>query len=166
MNQEIVLVAAMARHRAIGHGGQMPWHSPADLKHFKKVTLGNPVVMGRRTFESIGRPLPGRLNVVISRSRPQLPEGVVLAGSLEEALRQCAAHDAAMVIGGGEIYSQAMPLATRMELTFIDTAVEADTFFPAWPPDQWRLEAMTVRPPDDANAFGLSFCTFRRGKRP
>lgn len=142
----------------------MPWHLPADLKHFKAVTMGHPVVMGRRTFESIGRPLPGRRNVVISRGRPVLPEPVVLAASLEEALGQCD-DEVVMVIGGGEIYTQAMPLATRMELTFIDTAVEADTFFPAWLPDQWRLEAMDARPPDEANAVGLSFCTFRRVQR-
>lgn len=164
MNQDIVLVAAMARHRAIGKGGAMPWHLPADLKHFKAVTLGHPVVMGRRTFESIGRPLPGRLNVVISRRNPELPTGVCLADSLEAALAHCAGYERIMVIGGGEIYARALPLATHMELTFIDTEVEADTYFPDWQPDRWRLEAMSVRAADEENACRLSFCSFRRGE--
>jgi dihydrofolate reductase len=162
MNREIVLVAAMARHRAIGKDGAMPWHLPADLKHFKAVTLGHPVVMGRRTYESIGRPLPGRLNIVISRQRPELPDGVVLAGGLDEALSACQGHERIMVIGGGEIYAQALAVATHMELTFIDAEVEADTLFPAWSPQHWNLEAMTVRAADDANPVQLSFCTFRR----
>ncbi len=163
MNREIVLVAAMARGNAIGKGGVMPWHLPADLKHFKAVTLGHPVVMGRRTFESIGRALPGRRNIVISRHRPNLPEGVVLAGGLDEALSACEEHERLMIIGGGEIYTRALDVATHMELTFIDTEVEADTFFPAWLPSLWQLESMEVRAADDANPFQLSFCTFRRG---
>lgn len=166
MTQDIVLVAAMARRRAIGRAGGMPWHLPADLKHFKAVTLGHPVIMGRRTFESIGRPLPGRLNVVISRQRPELPEGVALAGGLDEALSVCREHERAMVIGGGEIYAQALTMATHMELTFIDADVEADTHFPAWPLQQWQLESMTVRAADDANPFQLSFCSFRRSRQP
>jgi dihydrofolate reductase len=162
MKQDIVLVAAMARHRAIGKDGAMPWHLPADLKHFKAVTLGHPVIMGRRTYESIGRPLPGRLNIVISRHRPELPRGVVLAGSLEEALAHCRDHERVMIIGGGEVYRQALPLATHMELSFIDARVEADTHFPQWTHGHWRLQAMTVRPADADNACQLSFCTFSR----
>ncbi len=166
MSPDIVLVAAMARRRAIGKGGAMPWHLPADLKHFKAITLGYPVVMGRRTFESIGRPLPGRLNVVISRGRLALPEGVVLAGGLDEAISACRDHERIMVIGGGEIYARALNVATHMELTFIDAEVEADTWFPAWSPNQWQLETMDVRAADDANPFRLSFCSFRHSQHP
>ncbi|QOC22342.1 dihydrofolate reductase [Wenzhouxiangella sp. AB-CW3] len=166
MTQDIVLVAAMARRRAIGRDGGMPWHLPADLRHFKAVTLGHPVIMGRRTFESIGRPLPGRLNVVISRRRPELPEGVELAAGLDQALSVCREHERVMVIGGGEIYAQALAVATHMELTFIDADVEADTHFPAWPTEQWQLESMAVRAADDANPFPLSFCSFCRRPQP
>lgn len=161
--QELVLVAAMARNRVIGHEGGMPWHLPADLKHFKAVTMGCPVVMGRRTFESIGRALPGRSNIVISRSRPQLPDGVELAGSLEEAL-DLAGAERVMVIGGGQIYREALPRADRLELTLIDTVVTGDTVFPEWPAAQWRLSAMRSRPADGANPYNLVFATFERDR--
>jgi dihydrofolate reductase len=157
----VVLVAAMAHNRVIGHEGGMPWHLPADLKHFKAVTLGHPVIMGRRTFESIGRPLPGRTNIVISRGRPDLPEGVALAGSFEEAL-QGVASETAMVIGGGEIYRQALPHADRLELTLIDADISGDTQFPEWRPAEWRLTAMTSHPPDERNTHALVFCSFER----
>lgn len=159
--QELVLVAAMARNRVIGHEGGMPWHLPADLKHFKAVTMGCPVVMGRRTFESIGRALPGRSNIVISRSRPQLPDGVELAGSLEEAL-DLAGAERVMVIGGGQIYREALPRADRLELTLIDTVVTGDTVFPEWPAGEWRLSSMRSRPADGANPYNLVFATFER----
>lgn len=156
----------MAHNGAIGHRGGMPWHLPADLGHFKSVTLGYPVIMGRRTFESIGRALPGRRNVVISRSQPDLPEGVIVAGSLDEALEACSDAAQVMVIGGGEIYRQAMHRAERMELTLIDADIEADTFFPEWSLDQWRLESMAKRPSDERNAYPLCFCTLVRAGQP
>ncbi len=159
---ELILVAAMARNGVIGNQGTMPWHLPADLKHFKEVTVGHPVLMGRKTFEAIGRPLPGRLNIVISRSRPHVPDGVILAESLEVGLEACASADQIMVIGGGEIYRQALDLATRLELTLIDAELEGDTHFPRFPLKTWQLEEMSVRPPDSLNAFRLAFCRFRR----
>lgn len=159
---ELILVAAMARNRVIGHQGRMPWHLPADLKHFKAITLGHPVVMGRKTFESIGKPLPGRLNVVVSRKQPQLPDGVVLAGSLDEALKACDDADRVMVIGGGEIYRQALPLASGLELTFVDDEPEGDTRFPEFDRLEWELKQMTARPADADNASGLVFCSFKR----
>jgi dihydrofolate reductase len=159
---ELILVAAMARNRVIGHRGRMPWHLPADLKHFKAVTLGHPVVMGRKTFESIGKPLPGRLNVVVSRQHPGLPDGVVLAGSLDEALSACGDAGRVMVIGGGEIYRQALPLASGLELTIVDGEPDGDTRFPAFDRSDWELTGMTARPADVDNASRLVFCTFRR----
>lgn len=158
----VVLVAAMARNRVIGCDGAMPWHLPADLKHFKTVTMGHPVVMGRKTFESIGKPLPGRKNVVISRGKPKLPDGVMLASSLDQALGYCEGAGEVMIIGGGEIYRQALPLAHRMELTFVDTQVDGDTLFPDWSADGWRLVSMEARPADDANPYRLTFCSFER----
>lgn len=158
---ELVLVAAMARNRVIGDAGGMPWHLPADLKHFKAVTMGCPVIMGRRTFESIGRPLPGRLNIVISRARPELPEGVVLAGSLAEATER-AGDDRAMVIGGGQVYREALARADRLELTLIDAVVTGDTVFPEWSATEWRLVGMRSKPADDKNPHNLVFATFER----
>jgi len=159
---DLILVAAMARNRVIGDSGAMPWHLPADLKHFKAVTLGHPVLMGRKTFEAIGRPLPGRLNVVISRSQLDLPAGVILAECIQAGLDACAGADRIMVIGGGEVYRQALGLATRLELTLIDAAPEGDTRFPQFGLDAWQLEEMSVRPADSLNAFRLTFCRFRR----
>lgn len=139
----------------------MPWHLPADLKHFKAVTLGHPVVMGRRTFESIGRALPGRINIVISRGQPDLPEGVVLAHSLDEAVEHVAG-ERVMVIGGGAIYREAIDRADRMELTHIDATVSGDTTFPEWRFEDWRLERMRVRPADEANGHTLVFTSYAR----
>jgi len=157
----LTLVAAMARNRVIGHEGGMPWHLPADLKHFKAVTLGHPVVMGRRTFESIGRALPGRTNVVISRGQPELPEGVVLAHSLDEALAHLTGQRV-MVIGGGAIYREAIDRADRMELTLIDATVNGDTTFPEWSTGDWQLEGMKARPADEKNRHALLFVSYRR----
>jgi len=156
---EIVLVAALARNHVIGADGGMPWRLPADLKHFKQLTLGHPVVMGRRTFESIGRPLPGRRNIVVSRSLDQAPEGCELARSLDQAL---AGANSMMVIGGGELYAQALPRARRLELTLIDATPEGDTRFPEWRPCDWQLVSMRVRPADQANRYRLVFLSLVR----
>jgi len=156
---EIVLVAALARNHVIGADGGMPWRLPADLKHFKQLTLGHPVVMGRRTFESIGRPLPGRRNIVVSRSLDQAPEGCELARSLDQAL---AGANSMMVIGGGELYAQALPRARRLELTLIDATPEGDTRFPEWRPRDWQLVSMRVRPADQANRYRLVFLSLVR----
>jgi dihydrofolate reductase len=161
--QELVLVAAMARNRVIGDDGGMPWHLPADLKHFKSVTMGCPVVMGRKTFESIGRALPGRRNIVVSRSRPHLPEGISVAADLDEALALADA-ERVMVIGGGQVYRAALPRADRLELTFIDGMVTGDTTFPEWPAREWRLSAMQSRPADEKNPYNLVFATFERDR--
>jgi dihydrofolate reductase len=156
---EIILVAALARNRVIGAGGGMPWRLPADLQHFKAVTLGHPVVMGRRTFESIGRPLPGRRNIVVSRSLAEAPAGCELARSLDVAT---AGPGPVMLIGGGELYAQALPRAQRMELTLVDAAPEGDTRFPEWRLRDWQLTAMRVRPPDAANCHRLVFLSLER----
>lgn len=158
----LTLVAAMARGRVIGRGGAMPWHLPADLRHFKEVTLGHPVIMGRRTFESIGRPLPGRTNVVISRSHPELPPEVYLADSLPSALAEVAGGGPAMVIGGGQIYAEALPLARRLELTLIDAEIDGDTWFPEFRWADWQLAALRARPADERNPYRLHFVSLHR----
>ena len=164
-DHEIVLVAAMGKNRVIGVDGGMPWHLPADLKHFKAVTMGHPVVMGRRTFESIGKALPGRPNVILSRSLAPAPDGCEVSGSLAEALDGL--HPGpVMVIGGGSLYSTALPHAVRMELTFVNAAPDGDTYFPDWRPADWNLDAMCRRPADAANPHALVFCSFSRIQPP
>jgi len=155
---EIVLVAAMGRNRVIGVDGGMPWHLPADLKHFKAVTMNHPIVMGRRTFESIGKALPGRRNIVLSRTLVEAPPGCELLASLEQVIEGVDSGPI-MVIGGGELYRAALPLASRMELTFIDAAPSGDTHFPDWSHADWALAAMSRRPPDAANPHALVFCS-------
>jgi dihydrofolate reductase len=162
---EIVLVAALGRNRVIGADGGMPWHLPADLKRFKAVTLGYPIIMGRRTFESIGRPLPGRRNIVLSTSMDRLTSGVDVFESLDQAL---AAVDAetVMVIGGGTLYAEALPRADRLELTFVDAEPEGDTHFPAFDLRDWRTVAMHRRGADDDNEHAVVFCTLARASAP
>ncbi|MDR2894897.1 MAG: dihydrofolate reductase [Alistipes sp.] len=130
------IIVAVSRGGVIGAAGRMPWHIAEDLRYFKRVTLGSTVVMGRRTFASLGRPLPGRLNVVVTRDEGFSAEGVVVAHSLEEAL---AAHPDAFVIGGGDIYRQALPLVDRLYVTRIEADFEGDTRFPEWNEADWRL---------------------------
>lgn len=160
-NPEIVLVAAMGRNRVIGRDGEMPWHLPADLQHFKSVTLGHPVVMGRRTFESIGKALPGRRNIVVSRGLSSPPAGCELARSPADAVAMAGAGPV-MIIGGGELYAALLPQARRMELTWVDVAPEGDTEFPRWDRHEWQLDRMQVRPPDERNQCRLVFCSFVR----
>ncbi|GAB4170876.1 MAG: dihydrofolate reductase [Wenzhouxiangellaceae bacterium] len=162
---EIVLVAAVARNGVIGRDGGMPWHLPADLKRFRSLTMGHPVVMGRATFESIGKPLPGRRNIVVSRTWPRPPAGCELARSLDEAI-DLAGAGPVMIIGGGQLYREAMPRAARMELTLIDAQPEGDTRFPEWSPDQWQLRAMEVLPGDETRSCRLVFCTLERVHNP
>lgn len=138
----------------------MPWHLPADLQHFKSLTLGHPIVMGRRTFDSIGRALPERQNIVISRSLREAPSGCVLAASLDDALAR-AEGQPVMIVGGGTLYAQALPLARRMELTLVDAAPEGDTLFPEIDRD-WSLRRMRVRPADDRNPYRLVFCSLEK----
>ena len=163
----ISLIVAAAENGVIGRQGQMPWHLPADLKHFKALTLGHPVVMGRRTFESIGRPLPGRANIVLT-AHPTwpAPAGVLVAHSLPEALALAATQpggDEICIIGGGEIYRQALPGADVVHLTEVHTTVpDGDAFFPPLPPREWREETRQRHPADERHAVAYSFVTLRR----
>ena len=141
----ISLVLAMTRNRVIGRDNGLPWRLPADLKHFKTTTLGKPVLMGRKTFESIGKPLPGRVNVVLTRERNWKAQGVVVFHSIEDALAHLSAVDEVAAIGGAEIFNALMPLASRIYLTRIDADIEGDTFFPVLDPSDWREVAMEVK---------------------
>ncbi len=126
----IAMIAAMANNRVIGKDNQMPWHLPADLKHFKKVTLGKPVIMGRKTYQSIGKALPGRRNIVISRQSGALSTDADWVQSIELALALVQHEAEVMIIGGAEIYRQVLPLADTLYITDIDLTVEGDAFFP------------------------------------
>lgn len=151
-----VIVAAVARNDVIGVDGRLPWRIPEDLARFKRLTMGNAVVMGRETFESIGRPLPGRSNIVLSRRPDWSCQGVLVARSLEEALEIAASHDQdAYVAGGAEVYRTALRTADAMELTEVDAEPEGDTWFPPVDWSQWRETARERHP-------GFAFVTYER----
>ena len=161
---KISMIAAMAHDRVIGKDNQMPWYLPADLAHFKRVTLGKPVLMGRKTFESIGRPLPGRRNLVISRNPDYQAEGIEVVGSVEAALALLAGSsvEELMVIGGGHLYAEMLPSADCLYLTRIDLAVEGDTRFPAFDDGQWQRVDCESHPADEKNPHPYSFETWQR----
>ncbi|MFQ1689413.1 type 3 dihydrofolate reductase [Aeromonas veronii] len=161
---KISMIAAMAHDRVIGKDNQMPWHLPADLAHFKRVTLGKPVLMGRKTFESIGRPLPGRRNLVISRNPGYQAEGIEVVGSVEAALALLAGSsvEELMVIGGGHLYAEMLPSADCLYLTRIDLAVEGDTRFPAFDDGQWQRVDCESHPADEKNPHPYSFEIWQR----
>ena len=138
MSSKVSLIVAVAKNGVIGTGGTMPWHITEDFAHFKAVTLGHSVVMGRKTYESIGRPLPRRRNIVITRNAELSIEGCEMATSLEAALAMCEGEEEVFVIGGGEIYRQAMPLADKLYITHVGIEVEGDTCFPNIDPTVWR----------------------------
>ena len=159
----ISMVAAMAANRVIGKDNQMPWHLPADLKHFKAVTLGKPVVMGRKTFDSIGRVLPGRRNIVISRSKPADPRGAEWVTSLQQALDLLQQQAEVMIIGGAEIYRQCLPLAQRLYLTEIALETSGDAYFPDYQAaGTWRVVAESEHNADQLNAHRCRFLTLQR----
>ncbi|QCR37187.1 type 3 dihydrofolate reductase [Nissabacter sp. SGAir0207] len=152
----ISLIAALAVDRVIGMENAMPWHLPADLAWFKRNTLNKPVIMGRKTFESIGRPLPGRHNIVIS-SHPGDHDGVTWATSVEAALAEAGDAAEVMVIGGGRVYDQFLPRADRLYLTHIDAEVEGDTHFPDYEPDEWESQFSEFHDADDNNSHSYCF---------
>lgn len=161
---ELVVIAAVARDGAIGRGGDMPWHLPADLKHFRAVTQGHPVVMGRKTWESLPprfRPLPGRRNVVVTRNAQWADAGAEAVPSLEAAFELLSGASKVFVIGGGELYAQALPLAHTLELTEIDATVpDADTHLPSW--DRAAFDEVAREVNTDDARWPLAWVTYRR----
>lgn len=167
------MIVATADNNIIGKDNDMPWHLPADLAYFKKVTLGKPIIMGRKTYESIGRPLPGRRNIVISRDESYLPqgkgaEGVDTVTSIEQALALVdgsngdAAVDEIMVIGGGAIYAHCLPKADRLYVTKIDAVIDGDTLFPDYDDGNWQKVSSELRKADEKNKYQLDFCVYER----
>lgn len=159
------LIAAIDRHRAIGRGNALPWHLPEDLKHFKALTLGKPVLMGRKTAQSLGRALPGRLNLVLTRSGEVPFNGMVAVDSPQAASARAGAEgaDELCVIGGGEIYALMLPLAAQLHLTEVDTVVDgADAFFPEIDYRDWRLVERRECAADEHHPFAFRFLDLRR----
>lgn len=164
-DQSLCLVAAMDEQRAIGWRGGMPWHLPADLQHFKALTQGHAVLMGRRTWESLPGALPGRHNIVLSSRREYAAHGADVCASLQAALALAGAGTI-MVIGGAQLYRLCLPHARRMELTLLATSLEqADTWFPQWDPADWDMQSQQQRPADAANAYAMTFISLQRKKR-
>ena len=158
----VSLVAAMSENRVIGRGGGLPWRLPRDMQHFKRTTVDHTVIMGRKTFEEVKRPLANRRNVVISRQPGFRPHGVTVVPSLEEALALGATEDEVFVIGGGEIYRMALPRADRIYLTIVHATVEGDTYFPEFESSAWVVEGEEYFAADDKNEFAMTFKTFSR----
>lgn len=157
------MIVAHADNRIIGKDNDMPWHLPADLAYFKKTTLGKPVVMGRKTFESIGRPLPGRQNIVISRDQNYQAAGVDVVSSVEQALKLAGDVEEIMVIGGGAIYAHCLPFADRLYVTQIKAAIDGDTQFPTYEQgNDWQLVSSELYQADEKNAYDLDFCVYQR----
>jgi len=148
--KKITIIAAMARNGAIGMEGRMPWHLPAELRHFKETTMGKPIVMGRKTWESIGRPLPGRQNIVVTGNAALRADGCDIAGSLDEAINVAAGAEV-MMIGGGQIYRQSLVFSDRLILTVVDCAPEADTWFPEWREEGWQQVSLRSQVADEGN---------------
>lgn len=160
------LIAAMDRNRAIGRDNALPWHLPDDLKRFKRLTTGKPILMGRKTAASLGRALPGRLNLVLSRSGSAPFDDMVVVDALDRAIelaRVANMGDELMVIGGAEIYALCLPHASSMHLTWVDTEVDAaDAFFPAWTKNDWTVTAEQARPADARHRFAFRFVDLQR----
>lgn len=161
----ISLIAAMADNRVIGIDNTLPWHLPADLRHFKKITMGKPILMGRKTYESIGKPLPGRTNIIVTTDRGYQAPGCIVVHSIDEALGATQESEEVMVIGGASFYEQLLPRADRLYLTLIHADFAGDAYFPDIDPTQWREIGRTDGEPDETNPYRYSFVVLER-KRP
>jgi dihydrofolate reductase len=152
----------MAENRVIGRNNTLPWHLPADLKRFKALTTGGTLIMGRHTFDAIGKALPGRRTIVLSRDSAWRGTGVEVAHDLDEAIELAAGDSEVFVGGGAQVYRQAMPLADRMHLTLVHTIVEGDAHFPPIPPGEWTIAEEEKYPADEKNAFAMTFRRYER----
>ncbi len=158
----VSLIAAMGRDWIIGLNNGLPWRLPADMRHFREITMGKPVLMGRKTFQSIGQPLSGRTNLVLSRNPEFSAVGCLVVSGMEAALAECRAAPEVMVIGGADCYAQALPHVTRMYLTYIDHVFDGDQFFPSFDDDEWREVDCEECEPDDQNSYRYTYVTLER----
>jgi dihydrofolate reductase len=158
----VSIIAAMDRNRLIGNKNQLPWHLPADFAHFKSVTMGKPVIMGRKTFESIGKPLPGRTNIVLSKDPDTAFEGVECVSSFTDALAKVPDAEEVMVIGGSTIYEMLLPQVHRMYFTYVDAEFEGDAWFPEYDEKKWHETESVARPADEKNRYDCLFVTLEK----
>lgn len=160
MPSRLTLVVAYADNRVIGRDNALPWKLPGDLAHFKRTTLGRPIIMGRNTWESLGRPLPGRTNIVITRNPDYAATGAVVVPTVEAALAACPADQEAFVIGGAQIFALTLPQADRIIATEVHADVEGDTFFPDLQAGQWREATRATQP--EENGYTYDFVVYER----
>lgn len=158
----ISVIAALAKNRVIGIENRLPWRLPEDLAHFKALTLGHPILMGRKTFESLGRPLPGRTNVVITRNPDYRPEGCLVAASIPAAIALCGEADEVFFIGGAELYAQAIPLADRLYLTEVDVDATGDAWFPDYDSSAFREASRTAHTGEKGDPLRFDFVVYDR----
>lgn len=159
---ELAIIVAMAKNRVIGVNNTLPWRCPEDLKHFKRLTMGHRMIMGRKTYESIGRPLPGRVTVIVTRDPKLKVEGCQIAYSLNQALASCANNSHAFIVGGAEIYAQALPYVRTLYITEIQQNVKGDAYFPNFDRSEWQEVSREVRHQDVPQPLDYHFVTYRR----
>jgi len=159
---QLSIIVAMDRNRVIGSNDTLPWHISADLKNFKKITMGKPIVMGRKTHESIGRPLPGRENIIITRDKTYQTEGCTVLNSIDDIFEHCKDFEEVMITGGSEIYKHTLDQATRLYLTEVHTEVVGDTFFPEFKRNNWNEISREAFSADDKNDFDYSFVVLEK----
>jgi len=162
MNHEISLIAAMDRNRVIGAQGELPWHLPADLRWFRRQTQGKPVLMGRRTWQAIGRPLPERTNIVLTGEPGFTAEGAIVAHDLQSALAAAGDAPEVMIIGGGVLFGDTLHLADRLYLTVVEGEFDGDTWFPLFSTDEWRETLRESHEADERNPWPYTFLIFER----
>lgn len=161
----VTIVVAMGEKNEIGSNNQLLWHLPKDLKHFKDLTSGHPVIMGRKTYESIGKPLPNRTNIVISRQKDWFEEGILIVGSIKEAVKFAKKIDEEVfIIGGGNIYEQTMDITDKLEVTLVKADLEADTFFPKIDDKIWMKTQEVCHEKDEKNPYDFCFQTYEKIK--
>lgn len=158
----LTIIVAKDHKGAIGKDNQLLWHLPADLKHFKALTTGHTIIMGRKTYDSIGRPLPKRRNIVVSRQEGLTIPGVEVMRSLEDAIASCVQETEVFIIGGAQIYAQALPLCSKLEITLVEGNFEADTYFPAIQEEEWLTLSRRENPADEQNKINYTFLTLVR----
>jgi dihydrofolate reductase len=160
---QIILVAAHAQNRVIGKDNELVWRLPKDFKHFKDLTMGHPMIMGRKTFESLGKPLPGRTSIIVTRDRQYQQEGCIVVHSLQEGIDEAKKLDEEIyVIGGSQIYEQALPLANKMYLTEVKATPDGDAFFPEFSQEEWQETARKSFPKDDKHDYAFDFITWEK----
>ncbi|MES3032275.1 MAG: dihydrofolate reductase [Patescibacteria group bacterium] len=158
----ISLILAIGKNNEIGFGNKLPWHLPDDLKRFRDTTRGHTVIMGRKTYESIGRLLPDRKNIIITRDTSYQVAGAVIAHNIEEAIKECKNEKEAFVIGGGEIVKLAMPYLKRMYLTHVEADIPADSFFPPFDESEWKITSEKFHPKDEKHPYEFTFKTYEK----